>query len=114
MLTPAVFLQNFPEYKDVDSTYVAAVLSRAATRMGGPDYTVWGQPTTPTTPPAPPAALTIADQAQGYYAASLLLRSPFGASTMVAKGKGKDVYMQAFEELELAVAGGFAVASRVV
>ena len=62
MLTPAAFLQLFPEFAgQTNALLVAAKLQLAAARMGGPDYTVWGQPSL--TPGATP---TIADQAQGY------------------------------------------------
>jgi hypothetical protein len=113
-LTMQQFLQGWPEFAETQPALVLAALGRAATRMGGPDYSVWGPPATQTVPPTPPAALTIADTAQGNYAAHILITSPFGTSTVLTKGKGKDAYMKEFEELELAVAGGFAVASRPV
>ena len=113
MLTPAAFLQLFPEFAgQTNPLLVQAKLQLAAARMGGPDYTVWGQPSL--TPGATPS---IADQAQAYLAAHLLMASPFGTSTLLAQpkdGSGKSEYLRAFEELELSVAGGFAVAGSVV
>jgi hypothetical protein len=115
VLSVATFFQNWPEFAEVNPTFVQAALGRAASRMGGPDYTVWGQPTTPTVPPAAPATLTIVDSAQGYYAAHLLISSPMGMNLRIdTKAKGKNQYLMEFEELELAVGGGFAVAGSVV
>lgn len=89
---------------------IQSKLLLAAARMGSPDFTVWGQPGTMQAP-------KIVDMAQGSYAAHLLSTSPQGASTLLAQpkdGSGKSPYLAQFEELELAVAGGFAVAGSVV
>jgi hypothetical protein len=115
VLTVQQFFLGWPEFYETNPAFVLACLGRAATRMGGPDYTIWGNPTTVSVPPAAPAALTIADSAQGYLAAHYLISGPYGTNLRLdPKGNGKSMYLREFEELELAVAGGFAVASRVV
>lgn len=108
----ADFLKLFPEFAETNPLLVSAKLQLAAARMGGPDYSVWGPPSS--TPGVTPS---LADTAQGNLAAHLLMTSPFGTSTLLVQKKGdssKTAYLEAFEELELAVAGGFQVASRPV
>jgi hypothetical protein len=115
MLTVQQFFQNWPEFAQTNPVYVQACIGRAASRMGGPDYSVWGNPTTPTTPPAPPAILTNVDSALGNLAAHYLISGPYGTNLRLdPKGNGRSMYLRAFEDLELTVAGGFAVASRPV
>ncbi len=115
MLTVQQFFLGWPEFADTNPLYVSACLGRAASRMGGPDYTVWGQPTTTTTPPLPMAALSLVDSAQGNLAAHYLISGPYGTNLRLDPGgDGKSSYYREFEDLELSVAGGFAVASRVV
>jgi len=112
VVTPATFLQLFPEFQETNALLIQGKLTLAAARMGGPDYTVWGPPANPATNPP-----TIADSAQCLLAAHYLMTSPFGVSTLMAQpksGNSKTPYLEQFEELEQAVAGGFAVASRPV
>ena len=61
------------------------------------------------------AALSLVDSAQGNLAAHYLISGPFGTQLRLdPKGNGNSMYMEAFRDLELSVAGGFAVASRPV
>ena len=112
-MTPAQFIAAFPEFgRDVDVTVIQAKLALAATRMGGPDVGVWGgfQATEG-------GALMTADLAQGNLAAHYLASSPFGSSMVSARpkdGSSRTPYLEVFEELERAVAGGFAVAGVIV
>jgi hypothetical protein len=104
-VTPAQFLTFFPEFNQVDNaSLIPAKLALAASRMGGPDVTVWGPFSTPTVPPAAPANPTIADLAQGYLAAHLLMTTPYGVSTLLtpkaADGPTSTAYLEAFQELE--------------
>lgn len=111
-MTPNDFFLNFPEFKDTDPVLVAAKLNEAATRMGGPDATVWGAFATPTpaTAASGPTKMNIADIAQGNLAAHYLISSPFGTEMRLEAGDGSSTYLRKFEELEQAVAGGFVVA----
>jgi hypothetical protein len=115
-MNAAQFIVAFPEFFDTQSPLIQAKLNLAAARMGGPDVNTWGAFTSS---PAPNAPLTQADYAQGYLAADLLHRSPFGTATAMVSlsGKGADngssIYREMFEEIELAMcqgpitAGGF-------
>ena len=117
MLSPATFILLYPEFSETNPLLIQGKLLLAAARMGGPDFTIWGQPATPTTPPTPPNPPTLVDMAQASYAAHLLMTSPFGTSTLLVQPQSKSSrtpYLDQFEELELAVAGGFQVAGRVV
>jgi hypothetical protein len=104
---PSTFVQLFPEFAETNAILVAGKLTLAATRMGGPDATVWG-------PFAQPGqAPTTADLAQANLAAHLLMTSPMGTSTLLAAntgGKVSTAYFEEFERLELAMCSGAVVA----
>jgi hypothetical protein len=100
-VTPAQFLQNFPEFGKTSPNLVEAKLVEALVDMGGPDLSVW-----------PPlalegATLTKTDYAQGYLAAHLLQTSPFGTATRLdPKGTdGRSAYLERYEIIALAVSG---------
>jgi hypothetical protein len=116
---PGAFLQSFPEFEETRASLILAKLAEAAARMGGPNTSVWGsfaaQPvaTMLATLPLPPVPMLLADIAQGYLAAHLLLTSPYGSEmTLDPKSKGRSSYLDRFEELEsgVAAASGFVVA----
>ena len=112
-MTPASFLQFFPEFEQTSPTLVAAALARAAAHMGGPDTTVWGPLGTASSPPSV-AAMTQADIAQGNLAAHYLVASPFGTSTLLVapkSGKSSSIYLETFEDIQagVACAGGMVV-----
>ncbi len=116
-MTPAAFLQCFPEFEGVSPTLIGAKLAMAATRMGmaGDGVNVWG-PFAPQTNTPSLASMALADVAQGNLAAHYLIASPMGASTLLVAnkaGKSSSFYLEAFGELEQGVAGGFAVAGVV-
>lgn len=103
------FLTHFPEFKNTDSRLVDAKLAAAAARMGGPDASIWGGPTAPGQP------LTRADLAQGNLAAHYLVTTPFGTEFKLSDDGGKKTpYLDAFEDLQLSAAGGFACSGFVV
>ena len=111
-MTPAIFLQIFPEFAKVDGVLISGKLALAAAEMGGPDFSIWGNFATPGGVP------TQADMAHGNLAAHYLMTSPFGTSTLLVTptkgGDGSTPYMQAFERIQLARCGGFVVAGSVV
>lgn len=121
-MTPNDFLLNFPEFKGTDRLLIAAKLNEASARMGGPDQSIWGAYAMPTpatqsggpTQAGGPTPMTIADMAQGNLAAHYLIISPFGSELRLEPGNGESSYYAKFEELQQAVAGGFAVAGVVV
>jgi hypothetical protein len=109
------FLQLFPEFRETDAVLVTGKLDLAAARMGGPDPSVWPPFSTPTVPPASPAQPTVTDMAQANLAAHYLMTSPFGVSTLMVAPKGgkasnRTAYLDAYDELEQAVAVPFLVA----
>ena len=110
-MTPAAFLQSYPEYCDTSPNVVAAKLAQATARMGGPDFTVWPQFGTSAQP-------TLTDVAQGALCAHYLALSPFGTEmrlkTRQGSGDGvKTTYWTIWEECCEAVQGGFIVAGMV-
>jgi hypothetical protein len=108
-LTPAAFLQSYPEYADTSSNVIAAKLAQATARMGGPDFTVWPQFGTMEQP-------TLTDVAQGALCAHYLALSPFGTQMRLASKDGisvKTTYWTVWEECCDAVVGGFIVAGQV-
>ena len=103
----ATFVQLFPEFAETNAIAVAGKLTLAATRMGGPDTTVWGSFAPAGAQPA------FADYAQANLAAHLLMTSPTGTSTLLAANQGGKVstaYFEEFERLELAMCSGAVVA----
>ena len=107
-MTPAAFLQQYPEYAETSPTLVIAKLRQASARMGGPDNTVWPAFGTMTVP-------SITDVAQGALAAHYLALSPFGTEMRLKPraGSGDEVrttYWTVWEECCDIVVGGFVVA----
>jgi hypothetical protein len=93
-MNDADFTRLFPEFAQTDAVLRQAKLLEAATRMGGPDATVWGPFAAPGTPPF------IADTAQGNLAAHYLIASPFGGPTRLNPKSGRSTYLDKYEELE--------------
>lgn len=111
-MTPAAFLQSFPEFADTSSVLVNAKLMQAAAMMGGPDNTVWPAFALPGQP------MTLSDVAQGNLAAHYLALSPFGTEmrlkTRQGSGDGvKTTYWTVWQDCADAVVGGFVVAGQV-
>lgn len=108
-MTPAAFLQSYPEFFETSPTLVNAKLQMAAARMGGPDNAVW--PAFATTG----QLMTISDVAHGALAAHYLAISPFGTEMRLKPraGSGDEVrttYWTVWQECCDIVAGGFVVA----
>ena len=103
-MNAALFVLQYPEFAQVDANKIQTSLNRAAQRMGGPNQDVWGSPSTPGQP------LTQADEAQGCYAAALLMGSPYGFETRLAPGDGTNEYEEQYLVLRDARVGGFVVA----
>lgn len=100
----ALFVLQFPEFAQVDANRIQAALNRAATRMGGPDASVWGSLAPAGQPP------TQADEAQGCYAGALLMGSPYGFETRLQPGNGSNQYENRYLDLRDANCSGFIVA----
>lgn len=104
-MTPAAFQQNFGGFADTSEVLIGAKLNQASARMGGPaarwgSYAAVGQP------------MTLADLAQGNYAAHLLQIDPTGNEMRIkpAKSNGRTTYLDAFDDLVAMVCGGPIVA----
>jgi len=108
-LTPAAFLQSFPEFADSSSVLVQQKLLQSAAMMGGPDNTVWPAFAKPGQP------MTISDVAQGNLAAHYLALSPFGTEMRLKPRAGegdtvKTTYWTVWQDCCDVVVGGFVVA----
>lgn len=88
----ADFIAQFPEFARVQPPVVNAQLARAARWV---DPAVWR---------------TQATDGMMYLAAHFLALSPFGMSTRLAAKDGTTTYKKQFDEMMVAVTGGFVVA----
>lgn len=100
----ALFCIQFPEFAQVDANKIQGALTRATTRMGGPASDIWGSYSTPG------QVMTQADEAQGCYAAALLMGSPYGFETRLEPGSGTNDYENRYLALRDARCPGFLVA----
>ena len=108
-MSPSTFLLCYPEFAETLSTLIAAKLAQAAAQMGGPDHSVWGPFAAPVAPGVFPG-LTIADVAHGALSAHLVITSPSGTNLRLdPKSNGRSSYLEVYEALQAAVAGGFLV-----
>lgn len=107
-MTPAAFLQSFPEFADTSPTLLVAKLAQAAAVMGGPDNTVWPAFAKAGKPP------TVSDIAHGNLTAHYLSLSPFGTEFRLKTKQGtpgnSTTYEVVYQSCCDIVVGGFVVA----
>jgi hypothetical protein len=100
----AGFVLWYPEFAQVAVQNIQSALNRAAIKMGGPASDIWGSFATAGN------QQTQADEAQAALAAHILVSTPLGGPTKLKTGDGRSSYLERFEELLYARAGGMLVA----
>jgi hypothetical protein len=105
-MTPAAFLQAFPEFSQTLPSLIATRLAFAATKMGGPDPSVWPNFALPGQPPS------LSDMAQGFLCAHFLQTSPFGSEMRIdiSENDGNSVYLKEYWDIAVPLTGGMLVA----